>query len=383
VEVDFALVDAGASVPKIDRQSPAEIDAASIPTLMKAGVYRGKATVQTEWVEVPAIEAGELLVRVEACGVCITDIKKIQKDLLPGPRIYGHETAGVIARVGEGVQGWSAGDRVVVFHHIPCGRCFYCERKQFAQCAIYKKVGVTAGFEPSGGGFAEYVRVRDWVVKRGVVRIPAEVSFEQASFLEPVNTCLKAIKRFALEPWETVLVVGQGPIGLLLTMLARRVTQNVYASDPVVERRERALRIGAAGAYDPKSANVANEMKLLTEGRGADLAIVATAAPGIVEQAIQAVRPGGRIGLFAQTSPEETLQVRGASVCVDEKTLIGSYSAAVDLIDETAELVFSGALPVSELITHRLGLSEIRKAIELAAAASGRSLKVMLCPQLP
>lgn len=370
-------------MPKTQKQVAVESDESAIPTLMKAGVYRGKATVQPEWVEVPSIDPGELLIRVEACGVCITDIKKIEKDLFAPPRIYGHETAGRIARVGEGVYGWKVDDPVVVFHHIPCGHCFYCHRKSFAQCPVYKKVGVTAGFEPSGGGFAEYVRVRDWVVKRGVVRIPPGVSFEQATFLEPVNTCLKAIRRFGVEPWETVLVLGQGPIGLLFTMLARRVTEQVYASEPVAERRERSLRCGAAAVYDPRTVSIVQEMKSLTDGRGADLVIVAAASPALVDQAIQAVRPGGRVGLFAQTSPEEVLQVRGASICVDEKTLIGSYSAAIDLMDESAALVFSGELPVSELITHRMGLSEIRDAIHMAASPSDRSLKVVVCPQLP
>ena len=354
----------------------------AVPGVMMAGVYRGRGSMQVEWVEVPAIEAGELLVRVEACGVCNTDLKKIQKDLLPPPRIFGHEIAGTVVQLGEGVQEWRVGDPVMVFHHIPCGRCFYCERKTFAQCATYKKVGVTAGFEPSGGGFAQFVRVRDWVVKRGVVRIPPGVTFEQASFVEPVNTCLKAIRRAAVEPWDTVLIMGQGPIGLLLLMLARRVTSQVYVSEPVPERRERSLRFGAAKAFDAKSANIVQEMKALTDGRGVDVVILAAAAPTLVEQAFQAVRPGGRILLFAQTSPEEVLQMNAASICVDEKTLLGSYSAAVDMQEESAQLVFSGELPVSDLITHRMGLQEIKEAIRLASSQSGESLKVMLHPQL-
>ena len=349
---------------------------------MKAAVYRGRGSLQVEWVEVPALEPGELLVRVEACGVCNTDVKKIQHDLVPPPRIFGHETAGTIVKLGEGVEGWQLGDPVVAFHHIPCGQCFYCERKLFAQCPTYKKVGVTAGFEPSGGGFAEYVRIRDWIVKRGVVKIPDGVSFEQASFLEPVNTCLKAIRGMNLEAWENVLIVGQGPIGLLLLMLARRAGAQVYVSEPVAERREKSLRYGATQAFDPKVVNIVKEMKAVTEGRGADVAIVAAAAPALVEQSINAVRPGGRIQLFAQTSREEVLQVNAASICVDEKTLMGSYSAAIDLQEEAAQLVFSGELPVSDLITHRLGLSEIKEAIQLASSQSGRSLKVVLYPQL-
>jgi L-iditol 2-dehydrogenase len=370
-------------LPKVHKKETVEaIRMGDVPAVMKAGVYRGRGALQVEWVEVPPLEPGELLIRVEACGVCITDVKKIQKDLLAPPRIYGHETAGRIAQIGEGVSGWNVGEPVVAFHHIPCGHCFYCDRKLFAQCPTYKKVGVTAGFEPAGGGFAEYVRVRDWIVKRGVVRIPSGVSFEQASFLEPVNTCLKGIRRAGIEPWDTVLILGQGPIGLLLLMLARRVTELVYTSEPVPERRELSLRFGSAGAFDPKTANLPREMKALTEGRGADVAIVAAAAPSLVEQAIQAVRPGGRIALFAQTSPEEILNVNGSSICVAERTLLGSYSADVDMQEESAALVFTGALPVGELITHHFGLPDIKEAIQVASSPSGRSLKVILHPQL-
>ena len=149
------------------------LESERLPTSMKAAVYRGNGRIAVETVEIPEIGLGELLVRVESCGICHTDLKKVEGDLLPPPRIYGHEIAGVVVRIGAGVRNYEEGDRVVVFHHIPCGDCFYCDRRLYAQCPIYKKVGVTAGFEPAGGGFAQYVRVMDWIVKRGVERIPA------------------------------------------------------------------------------------------------------------------------------------------------------------------------------------------------------------------
>src|SRR5512137_2021486 len=152
---------------------------------MRAAVYRGDSTVVVESVPTPEIGPGELLVRVEACGICHTDLKKVEYDLLPPPRIYGHETAGVVVEVGEGVTGFQVGDGVIAFHHIPCLDCFYCRRRLYAQCEIYKRVGITAGFEPAGGGFAQYVRVMDWIVQRGVERIPEGVSFERASLVEP------------------------------------------------------------------------------------------------------------------------------------------------------------------------------------------------------
>src|ERR1044071_348717 len=187
-----------------------------IPTMtMSAAVYRGEGAIAIEQIPIPKIGPGEILIRVETCGICPTDLKKIEFDLLPPPRVYGHETAGVVAAVGSQVTRYQPGDRVVVFHHIPCGACFYCERNLYAQCPVYKKVGVTAGFEPAGGGFAQYVRVMDWIVERGVEKIPSGVSFEQASFVEPVNTCLKGMKQLNPRPGDVCVILGQGPIGLI------------------------------------------------------------------------------------------------------------------------------------------------------------------------
>ncbi|MGH9568914.1 MAG: alcohol dehydrogenase catalytic domain-containing protein, partial [Candidatus Angelobacter sp.] len=179
---------------------------------MQAAVYYGKNDVRLETVPVPQIGPGEALIRVHTCGICGTDLKKIATGSHSAPRIFGHEMAGELVEVGRGVEGFKAGDRVMVFHHIPCGECYYCRHKVFAQCPVYKKVGTTAGLEPSGGGFAQYVRVMDWIVHRGLVKVPGHVSYEQASFIEPVNTCMKAIESLLVLPGETVLVIGQGPI---------------------------------------------------------------------------------------------------------------------------------------------------------------------------
>ena len=220
-----------ASISTVKAEAGSEkAPAATIPTTMRAAVYRGVNDVRVETVPVPEIGAGEVLIRVAACGVCGTDLKKIHTGSHSAPRIFGHETAGTIAAVGEGVDGFAVGDRVMVFHHIPCGECYYCRKKTFAQCAVYKKVGCTAGFEASGGGFAEYVRVMDWIVKRGLIKIPDGVPFEQAAFVEPVNTCYKAIKNLALAPDETVLVIGQGPIGILLAAAAALVAACISAT---------------------------------------------------------------------------------------------------------------------------------------------------------
>lgn len=352
---------------------------------MRAAVYRGSSTVTVDEIHTPEIGAGEILIRVEACGVCHTDLKKIEYNLLAPPRIFGHETAGIVAKVGAGVTRYQPGDRVIVFHHIPCGTCFYCKRKLFAQCPVYKKVGVTGGFEPAGGGFAQYVRVMDWIVERGVEKIPDDVPFEIAAFVEPVNTCVKAVEQCEPQPQDVVLVQGQGPIGLIFTMLLNLRGCTIVATDTIPSRLELARKCGAHYALDPCTEDVAATLKDLTQGRGADMVFVATAAKGLVEEAVRSTRPGAKIMLFAQTSDKERIELSGASICVGERSLLGSYSASVELQAESARLVFSGDLPVNLLISHRVPLDKIEFAFRLATHPGEfpgeNPLKIIVRPQ--
>jgi L-iditol 2-dehydrogenase len=350
-----------------------------IPQSMHAAVYRGKGDVRLETVPVPAIGTGEVLIRVHTCGICGTDLKKISTGSHSAPRIFGHETAGQIAAVGEGVTNFHVGERVMVFHHIPCGQCYYCRHKVFAQCPVYKKVGVTAGFEPSGGGFAEYVRVMDWIVRRGLVKVPGHVSYEQASFIEPVNTCLKAIESLRLQKDETVLVIGQGPIGIMLALLARRAGATVVTSDLYPERLRMSESYGLRHNVNAASNDPAELIGELTEGRGADAVILATAGNGLIRPAMDAARPGGRVMLFAQTQHSEVV-IDPAAVCMDEKTLVGSYSSSVDLQDENVDLVLGGGIDFARLITHRFPLRQAVEALRLASHPGPDSLKIVIQP---
>jgi L-iditol 2-dehydrogenase len=218
----------------------------------------------------------------------------------------------------------------------------------------------------------------DWVVKRGMVRIPDGVSFEEATFVEPVNTVLKAVEKAALQPEQSALVVGQGQIGLLFTQILRARGVNVFASDPLAYRRDRALRFGAKDAFDPAADALPAEIKNRTGGRGADLAVVAVASSAVVAQAFEAVRPGGKVLLFAQTRLGDPLEVDAGAVCMLEKDLIGSYSADIDLQDASAELVFSRKINVRDLISHRFPLEEIESAIQMAVTPRENSLKIMV-----
>jgi L-iditol 2-dehydrogenase len=350
-----------------------------IPATMKAAVYHGKQDVRMEAVPVPRIGTGEILVRVHTCGICGTDLKKISTGSHSAPRIFGHETSGQVVAVAPDVSNLQVGDRVMVFHHIPCGQCYYCRHKVFAQCPVYKKVGATAGYEPSGGGFSEYVRVMDWIVRKGVVKLPEGVSYEQASFIEPVNTCMKAIASLNLQPDETVLVIGQGPIGIILALLAKTGGASVVTSDLYAQRLTISKSYGLGHTVNASSADPAAKVRELTDGRGADVVILAVAGNSLIKPAMDAARPGGRVMLFAQTQHSE-VAIDPAAICVDEKVLLGSYSASVDLQEENVRLVFSGKIDFSRLITHRFPLHRAIEALELAAHPGPDSMKVVIQP---
>jgi L-iditol 2-dehydrogenase len=345
---------------------------------MKAAVYRGVDQVQVEEVPLPEPGPGEVLVRVHTCGVCGTDLKKIHYGLVPPPRIFGHEIAGTVAAVGAGEAEWKAGDRVVVQHHVPCGECFFCRRRLYASCPAYKKTGTTAGFEPAGGGFAEYVRVMPFA-RQGLVRIPDDFSFEEASFLEPLNTVLKAVRTVQAEEGELALVVGQGPIGLLFTQTLRAAGVAVIGTDLLPFRREMGRQFGAV-AVDPGELDVPALCREHTQGRGADLAVVAVPSTHVIEEALHAVRPGGRVLLFAQTRMGEPLTLDAGEIGVQEKSLVGSYSSDVDLQPEAAALLFARQIQVARLVTHRFALDQIGEAIDIASHPRPDSLKVLVQP---
>jgi L-iditol 2-dehydrogenase len=391
----------------------------AIPKTMRAVVYRGVNDLRLETVPVPRIGANELLVKVAVCGVCPTDIKKIQHGTVPPPRVFGHETAGTIVKIGAGIPSpvtrhlsLKVGDRVALHHHVPCLDCHFCRHHAFAQCAAYKRTGITAGFEPAGGGYAEYVRVMPFVLP-GVVKIPAKNSFEEGAMLEPVNTILKAVRRLNLLPGDRALVAGQGPVGLMFTKILQLARIRVLATDLLESRLRLARKFGA------KWISLAHRMGEggRRPGEGLfplDAAIIAVPSDDAVQQALRLVRGGGRVLLFAHTKRSEvgsqksevgnpfSLSAAGggegrgevatfslhpssfildlASICLDEKDLIGSYSSDFTLQAEVARLVFSRRLDVRPLITHRFPLAQTAAAVALAARPTEDSLKIIVAP---
>src|SRR6266853_1897667 len=338
--VDFVVTGMGME----NARRSAEIAMSATHTVCIASAFAGSL--------MPEHKVGEVLIEVAACGICGTDIKKIYHAYVPPPQILGHEVAGTVAATGRGVTKWKLGDRVMSFHHIPCGKCFYCERRLFSQCQQYKTTGLTGGFTPNGGGFAEYVKAMPWVAERGIVALPDNVSFEEATFIEPINTILQAVQKARVTAGESVLIAGCGPIGLQLLMVANLAGAKLYTSDPMAIRRAKSLTLGALESFDPSDGKLVEHMKARTEGRGADAVLVAVAHPGVVIDALAAARPGGRVLLFAANDPVTRIEFPAAAVGIDEKEILGSYSAAVD-IQEGLDLA---AKPTAEslkiLVTH-------------------------------
>jgi L-iditol 2-dehydrogenase len=349
-----------------------------IPRTMRAGVYREKGVVRVEEVPVPEVGDGEVLIKVAACGVCGTDIKKIFQRYVEPPQILGHELAGTVVAIGRAVTKWKLGDRVMSFHHIPCGECFYCQNRQFSQCKQYKNTGLTGGFTPNGGGFGEYVKAMPWVAERGIVALPDNVSFEEATFIEPINTIVKAVQKARVTAGENVLIVGCGPIGLQLLMVTKTVGARIYTSDPMPPRRAKSLELGALESFDPISGKLLEEIRARTGGRGADAVLVAVAHPAVVVDALAAARPGGRVLLFAANDPVTKIEFPAAAVGIDEKEILGSYSAAVDIQESAAALVLDKKLPVMKIVTHRFPLARIQEALDLAVRPTEESLKILI-----
>jgi L-iditol 2-dehydrogenase len=355
---------------------------------MRAVVYRGPNDMRVETLPVPVIRPKEILVKVAVCGVCPTDIKKIHFGTVPPPRIFGHETSGTIVRAGERIRQFKVGERVALHHHVPCLTCHACRHRAFAQCSQYKRTGITAGFEPAGGGYAEYVRVMPFVLP-GVVKIPPRNSFLEGAMLEPVNTVLKAVKRLNLLQGDTVLVAGQGPIGLMFTRLLALRGMKVLATDLFPSRLKLAKSLGAKWVFCPKGdepgSGAAGQPSSLAElaarvsgKRGLDAAVIAVPSNAVMSEAQALLRGGGQVLLFSHTRRGEAAELDLATICVDEKDLVGSYSADFTLQREVARLVFSRQMDMRRLITNQFSLEETAAAVELAAHPMGESLKVVV-----
>ncbi len=348
---------------------------------MKAQVFRGVNQLSYEEVPIPEIAPDEVLVKVNVVGLCQSDIKKIRYPLYEPPRIFGHETAGTIDQVGAAVQNWQVGDRVVVLHHIPCMHCAYCLNENYSMCDVYKNITTTAGFAPSGGGFAEYVKVPGHIVRHGgLIPIPANVTFEQASFVEPTNCCLKAVKKAQIQPGQTVLVTGAGPIGLMFIMLAKYFGARAIATDLLPSRIEKALEVGAEAAFDARDANLPGKIQALTGGMGVDTSLLAVPSEKAFFQALECTRKGGKILFFAEFPDEVQIPINPNILYRREIDLMGSYSSSYRVQALAADIVFNQRIDVDALVSDRYPLRELSAAVERAIAPTPDTYKILIYP---
>ncbi|MBD2066940.1 alcohol dehydrogenase catalytic domain-containing protein [Leptolyngbya sp. FACHB-671] len=348
---------------------------------MKAQVFRGVNQLSYEEVPTPEIASDEVLVQVRVVGLCQSDIKKIRYPLYEPPRIFGHETAGIVAAVGSEVKEWQVGQRVVVMHHIPCMHCGYCLNDNFSMCDVYKNVTTTAGFTPSGGGFAEYVKVPGHIVQHGgLIPIPDDISFEQASFVEPTNCCLKAVKKAQIAPGQTVLVTGAGPIGLMFIMLVKYFGAKAIATDLLPSRIEKALSVGAEAAFDARDPNLAAKIKSQTQGMGVDTALLAVPSEKAFFQALDCTRKGGKILFFAEFPDELEIPLNPNTLYRREIDLMGSYSSSYRVQALAADIVFNRRIDVDALVSDRYPLKDLSAAVERAVAPTPETLKILLYP---
>ena len=308
-----------------------------------------------EWPR-PSVGAGELLLRVRGCGLCGSDIAKIVPAPARMPAVLGHEVVGDVVEAGPGVAGFGVGDRVVAAHHVPCGACHYCRRGSESMCRAFK----ASNLDP--GGFAEYVRVPPANVRHATFRIPAHLTDEEASFVEPLACCVRAIDRARVEPGDTVLVIGLGSIGCLFVQLARRAGAAVLGVDPLAGRATLARQLGARGAGD--AAAVAAAVHEASEGRGADHVIVTGGGVDVLPWAVGCAREGGTLHFFAGGSGE-ALPLPLATLYHRELTVTSTYSSSPATLARAFWLLAAGKVEVDRLITHRLPLERLAEGVDL------------------
>ncbi|PIX26992.1 MAG: alcohol dehydrogenase [Chloroflexi bacterium CG_4_8_14_3_um_filter_45_15] len=341
---------------------------------MRVAVYYNNHDVRLEEIPMPQIGPGELLMRVEASGICGSDLLEWYR-LAKAPLVLGHEVAGVIAAVGEEVSRYKVGDRISVAHHVPCNICHYCLTGHHTVCETLRRTN----FEP--GGFAEYVRLPAINVDRGIFSLPDEISFEEATFIEPLACVLRGQRLAHIQPGYSVLVLGSGIAGLLHIKLARALgAVRIMATDVVDYRLEAASRFGAdvvthAREYTPAY------LRQVNDGRLADTVVVCTEATSAITQALQSVEHGGTIVFFASVAPGITIPLPMNDLFFrNEITLTSSYGGSPADYATALELIRSGRVYVQDMITHRLGLAETGLGFQIVAQAQD-SIKVIIEPQ--
>ncbi len=337
---------------------------------MKAVLLDKEGTVRYTNVTIPKLQKGDILVEMKVCGLCGSDIEKLHGRYKGVPPIIGHEASGIVAKA-NGVKGIEEGDRIFPHHHVPCYSCYYCKHGSPTMCPDYRRVH----YDP--GGFAEYFRFPRWNIEHGgLLKLPKGMSFEEASFIEPTACCIRALNRYGVKRNDSVIVIGAGPIGLTIIQLLKIIGSKAYASELSEARLKAAKKFGAIEVFNPLQVDVAKHIKELTEGRGADIAIIASSSSKAIVQGFDSIRRGGRVGLFGVPAKGSFLEYDFSDLFNSEKSIISSNAATEEETNTALDYIHKKKIDVNSLITHKFKLKEFDKAVEIAAKAE--AIKVLI-----
>ncbi len=340
---------------------------------MRKPAASGVIGAEVSEVPVPDIGVGELLVEMKACGLCGTDIEKARGEYTAALPVLGHEAVGVVASVGEGVVNIREGDRVFAHHHVPCHECYYCLHGNQTACKKFRNSNIHPG------GFSEFFRVPQWnVSKGGILSLPSFLGFEEASLIEPIGCCVRALDRCNLKEGDTVLVVGAGPVGILHSILLLSRGAKVMISEVSEPRLRFAEKSKVGHVIDARKQDVAREVSEGTAGRGADVVIVASGSPKAFIQALKSIRTGGRLCLFGVPAKGSLLDYDLSEIYNSEISLVPSYGATDIDTAAALSLIVADSEKFRPVITHTFPISEFAKAVE--TTTSGAGMKVVITP---
>lgn len=345
---------------------------------MQAVVLYGKEDARLEEVPIPTPERGEVRLRIGAALTCGTDLKVFRRGyharMIVPPAIFGHEMAGTVDAVGEGVTGWREGERVVVANSAPCGACFYCERQREELCEDLLFLN---------GAYAEYITVPERIVSKNLLAIPADLAFEAAALVEPLACAVHGVRETGVRAGETVVVLGAGPLGLLLVRCAVLAGARVLVLGRRSARLEAARRMGAAETVDVDiETDLEAWVRARTHGRGADRVIEAVGRPEAWEQAISLVRKGGTVNLFGGCPAGTSIAVDTGRLHYEALTLLGSFHHTPAAIREALALLTAGSVPWQVLVQDRIELRQLPRLLPELARGGG-PLKAAVFPRLP
>ncbi len=339
---------------------------------MKVGMYYNNRDVRVEEMPIPNIGDRDILIKVNVCGICGSDILEWYR-IKKAPLVLGHELSGEVIQVGKDIKKFKPGDRVFSTHHVPCNECCYCLTGHETACKTFQTKN---NFEP--GGFSEYLKVSGKSVNTGTLLIPDEVTFEEASFTEPLGTVVRGLRRIGLKPGDSMLVLGAGIAGTLMIKSGKVFRAGrIIATDINNIRLESAKKFGAENVFNA-SEDIPKVIKEVNNGRLADKVVICTGALTAVRQALKSVDKGGTVMFFAVPTPDETVDIDFNPYWRNDISFITSYGAALQDNQKALELISTGKINVKDMITHRLSLDEIGKGFELASRGEG--LKILIKP---